>query len=250
MPSLTPAFLVGGSNWSANITKLSPSSLVSQFIGDSYRPTGWGKHSAGEARSKLFLKAMSNISEWQDFGGADVEYGYFFDAFIRESHTGSVTITEHPVQSGANISDHAYNMPDKLTIEILVSDSMDCVVTNQFSEASTKSISAYTVLRKLKEKRMPLSVRTRLYYYTNMLIETMTVDDNYKSASSLRCTVMLRQIIMAEVKAETVDNNSLYAASGKTTGVSNTEPPKTDKSVLADWMGQKSGTDWWGRMRF
>lgn len=230
--SLKSAFMVAKDNWSASLTKLSPSSLVSQFIGDSYHPSSWGSHSDADAKSTLFLKTRANISEMQDFGGIDVEYGYFFDAFVNESHTGSVRITEHPVQSGANISDHAYNLPDKLTIQILVSDSMSCVVTNQFSETSTKSVSAYKILRLLKEKRMPLSVRTRLHNYTDMLIETMTVDDDYKSASSLRCTVMLRQIIMAEVKAETVDNDSAYAATKETKEVKPTEKPKTQTSVL------------------
>lgn len=250
LDSLKSAFMVATENWSASITRLSPSSLVSQFIGDSYHPSSWGSHSDAEAKSTLFLKAKSNISEMQDFGGADVEYGYFFDAFVNESHTGSVRITEHPVQSGANISDHAYNLPDKLTIQILVSDSMSCVVTNQFSETSTKSVSAYKILRLLKEKRMPLSVRTRLHNYTDMLIETMSVDDDYKHASSLRCTVMLRQIIMAEVKAETVDNDSAYAATNITTEVKSTTTQKTDKSALANAMGQKSTDSWWSRMKF
>jgi hypothetical protein len=109
---------------------------------------------------------------------------------------------------------------------------MSCVVTNQFSETSTKSVSAYKILRLLKEKRMPLSVRTRIHNYKDMLIETMSVDDDYKSASSLRCTVMLRQIIMAEVKAETVDNNSAYAATPQSKEVKATTAPKKQQSVL------------------
>lgn len=233
LDSLKSAFMVAKDNWSATITKLSPSSLVSQFIGDSYLPSNWGSNFLSEAKNTLFMKTKSNISEMQDSGGEEIEYGYFFDAFVKESHTGSVKITEHPVQSGANISDHAYNLPDKLTIEILVSDSMSCVVTNQFSETSTKSISAYKTLRKLKEKRMPLSVRTKLHNYKDMLIESMSVNDDYKSVSSLRCTVMLRQIIMAEVNAQAVDSDYKYAADSTSKSVESTQTPSDKASVSA-----------------
>lgn len=210
--SLSSAFLVAKNTWSVGITNFSPSALVSKFIGNSYRPVGWGSLTDQDAKSTLYMKALPNISELQT---GDVEYGYFFDAFIVESHTGSVRITEHPVQTGATISDHAYNIPDKLTLQIFVSDSMDCVVYNQFSKYSTKSLSAYQVLRDLKTKRLPLSVRTRLHYYKNMLIESMSVNDDYKTANSLRCTVMLREIIMADVNAQTVDKS--YGQAEKST---------------------------------
>lgn len=224
--SLKSAFLVAKDNWSTFTTKFSPSTLVAKFLGDSYRPVGWGSHPASDAKDKLFMQSLPNISEMQDSGGGfGIEYGYFFDAFLLESHTGSVRITEHPVQSGANISDHAYNLPDKLTLQIFVSDSMDCVVTNQFSDFSTKSISAYQKLRELKEKRLPLSVRTRLHYYKNMLIENMVVNDEYKTASSMRCIVMLRQIMMAEVKAQEVDPASAYGTEQGGSGKKDTKTP-------------------------
>lgn len=204
MSSFVPAFLVGIGNWSTKIVNFSPSASVSKFIGDAYRPVGWGRLSDQDAKDSLYMKSLSNISEIQTQEESDVEYGYFFDAFIIESHTGTVRITEHPVQSGANISDHAYNLPDRLSLQIFVSDSMECVVSNQFSQYSTKSVSAYQVLRELKRKRKPLSVRTKLQYYTNMLIESMTVNDDFKSAHNLRCTVMLREVMVADVKSQTI----------------------------------------------
>ena len=86
----------------------------------------------------------------------------------------------------------------------MVSDSVQPIVAGQFASSKTKSISAYEVIRKLKEKRVLVSVRTRLHYYTNMIIENMSVSDDYKSANSLRCTVSLRQVMMAVVPVEYV----------------------------------------------
>jgi hypothetical protein len=172
------------------------------------------------------MKQASNINEFQAAnaeGTQGLQYGWFFDAFIRESHTGSVRITDHPVQGGANISDHAYNLPDKLTLEIFVSDVMDTLVVGQFKYYETKSISAYEVLRRLKEQRQPLSVRTKLHYYENMIIESMTINDDFKTAKSLRCTVMMREIIMAQMAKETAVAANPYI-DATDTGVSTPTP--------------------------
>ncbi len=45
-----------------------------------------------------------------------------FDAVMRENHTNTVTVTSHPVEKGAAISDHIRPEPDKLSIEGWVSD--------------------------------------------------------------------------------------------------------------------------------
>jgi hypothetical protein len=45
-----------------------------------------------------------------------------FDATVRELHTSSVTLTEHPVEKGANISDHVRPELTHLTCEALVTN--------------------------------------------------------------------------------------------------------------------------------
>lgn len=44
-----------------------------------------------------------------------------FDAVTTESHEGSMNVTDHAVEIGANVVDHAREMPDILTIEGFVS---------------------------------------------------------------------------------------------------------------------------------
>ncbi|HEX4209508.1 MAG TPA: hypothetical protein VHY56_03880, partial [Candidatus Binataceae bacterium] len=43
---------------------------------------------------------------------------YVFDAILRAEHQRELRKTEHPVQTGANITDHAYLLPARITLEI------------------------------------------------------------------------------------------------------------------------------------
>ena len=204
--SLSSLYMVGKATWNVYQILKRPSIDDPGSAKGAYRPADWGNYGSDEDQ---MIYLAPNISEAEKKIGEsgetyEVPVGYYFDAFTKENHVGSVRVTEHPVQGGSNISDHAYNLPDKLTIEVLVSDSVQPIVAGQFASSKTKSISAYEVIRKLKEKRVLVSVRTRLHYYTNMIIENMSVSDDYKSANSLRCTVSLRQVMMAVVPVEYV----------------------------------------------
>lgn len=203
--SLSTAYMVGRTAWNVYNTLKASATLSMQD--QAYRPSKWPAASTTDMLSEDLMLRASNINKLyvdSETGDEGIRIGYFFDAFLKESHTGSVRITDHPVQGGASISDHAYNLPDKLTIEIFVSDVMDVLVKNQFSEYDTKSVSAYEVLRELKEARQPLEINTRLRIYEDMIIENMSITDDYKSRNSLRCSVSFRQIIMASVSTEIV----------------------------------------------
>jgi uncharacterized protein YjhX (UPF0386 family) len=225
--SASSIYMIGKMAWNVykTIARQNPSLTTSK---SSWRPPQWADYGSNEDQ---MIYLAPNISEVEKKVGEigetyEVTVGYYFDAFTKENHTGSVRVTEHPVQGGANISDHAYNLADKLTLEILVSDSVESIVAGQFAGGKTKSISAYEVIRKLKEKRALVSVRTRLHYYTNMIIENMTTSDDYKSANSLRCTVILRQVMMAVVATEYVTLKKKQAVNSENTGPKIAQAPK------------------------
>lgn len=222
--SLSTAYMVGRATW--NAFKVNSQDRL-EISNKPYRVGDWEPDTGNSSKEELMMKA-SNINVLDENGN---RVGYFFDAFLKESHTGSVRITEHPVQSGANISDHAYNLPDRLTIEIFVSDVMDAVISGQFNDAETKSLSAYKVLRKLKEDRQPLSIRTRLHYYENMLIENMTSNDDMNTSASLKCQVAFRQIMTAVISEEIVSAKPYVDVSTNKGKVSATTP-SIDQSVL------------------
>lgn len=164
--------------------------------------------------------------------------GYFFDAVIREEHTSTLNITEHPVQSGANITDHAYIEPARLVMEIGMSDVMDALYPGQFEDAYTKSVSAYRTLLELQKSRMPLTVLTRLYLYQNMLIESLSAPDDYKTLYGLRCTVTLREIMVVDVPQTTVSARPQTTGSTQQGSVQPTEPPPTIAASIEDHLNK------------
>jgi len=126
--------------------------------------------------------------------------GYFFDAFLRSTHTSRLNITQHPVQVGAALTDHAFLQPAELTMEIGMSDTATSLVPGQFNGGWSRSVQAFKVLKELQALRVPLQVHSRLGLYQNMLIEEITAPDDYTTLYGLRCTVMLREIMVAQVR--------------------------------------------------
>jgi hypothetical protein len=57
---------------------------------------------------------------WQDDDTGATEF-VAFDAVMTEGHEDVMTITEHPVEQGANVTDHAREEPTRLTVEGFVS---------------------------------------------------------------------------------------------------------------------------------
>lgn len=139
---------------------------------------------------------------------------YVFDAVLRATHHGSVRSTEHPVLTGANISDHAYAEPQRVTLEIGMSDAMAAYSAGMWTEAVSKGIAAFQVLDALRTSRMLVTLTTRLKTYQNMLIESVTTPDDVRSAHGLRATVVFKEILAAGASS----NNSGDSARPQTTG--------------------------------
>ncbi len=158
--------------------------------------------------------------------------GYFFDAVLKVDHNSSLKITSHPIETGGNISDHAYMEPQSISMEIGMSDACVSYIDGQFEQRYTRSVSAYDTLKQLQRDRVKVDVLTRLELYKNMMIENITVSDDYTSLFGLRATVMLTEIIMAKTKTVIIEN--VASKSPQITGSTNkgtVQPQKADDSV-------------------
>jgi hypothetical protein len=136
---------------------------------------------------KSYVYAKTNIGGW------------FFDAYLKITHTSTLTITDQPVQTGAALTDHAYLQPQELQMEIGMSDVAKSFIPGQFTDSSSRSVTAYQILRQLQALRVPIQIFTRLYEYNNMLIETISAPDDFTTQYAMKCTVTFREILVAQV---------------------------------------------------
>lgn len=143
---------------------------------------------------------------------------YFFDAFIRVDHTSKLKVTEHPIESGSVVADHAYLEPKELIIEIGMSDAMQSLVPGQFSGGWSRSVTAYQMLLDLQATRTPLFIYTRLGPYNNMLITSISAPDDKNTRFGLKCSVTLREILVSvtdRVKVSAIPQLTDYNQSGQ-----------------------------------
>lgn len=157
--------------------------------------------------------------------------GYFFDAVLKADHSSTTKITEHPIQNGASISDHAYMLQDRLVLEIGMSDCMDSFVNGQFSNSNSKSVSAYQVLKNIQSTFQVLTIVTRLTSYKNMLIESINAPDDVKTKDGLKATVNFKQIFLADVNTNFISARPQITTKSGTT--SKQPLPVDNSSTLA-----------------
>ena len=155
--------------------------------------------------------------------------GFFFDGFLNVSHERKLTTTSSPVETGAAIVDHAYVEPAKITMKIIVSDVHQSLIPGQFDGGYARHTQAWQLLKQLQNDRIPMYVFTKLDTYENMLITSITADDNADTFECLIADVELTEIPVArvkEVKITKAYQTTVNTEMGKVTGYN------VDQSVL------------------
>lgn len=175
-----------------------------------------------EVKDLVYMK--TNIGSW------------FFDAYLSMAHTSKLRITEHPVMVGSSISDHAYLEARELQMEVAMSDVAKDIIPGQFSGTWSRSVKAYEVLRELQSQRIPIQVLTRLNFYKNLLIEALSVPDDYKTLYGLRASVTMKEVLVATTKTVKI---SARPQTTNSTNRGQPEPVEPNESILFQILGKK-----------
>lgn len=163
---------------------------------------------------------------------------YVFDAVLSLEHSQRLEKTRHPVQTGADISSHAYLMPARVTLTIGMSDAMQSYATagngaQPWTGNPSKSVSAYQVLIALQATRQPLTLVTRLRTYTNMLITEITPQEDNRTIAGLRARVELEQIFTASISSAPISARPQDTQSTGLGGVTTQSPSGATLSQYA-----------------
>lgn len=133
-----------------------------------------------------------------------------FDCTVNENHTDTLTITEHPVETGANVSDHAQKEPDSLTLQGIISNQpilLNLVDDLQPSvpggTPGNRAQDAYNEFLRLQQTASLLKVTTELRNYQNMMIQDINVRRDKTTRNILDIGLTLREFRRATV--ETTD---------------------------------------------
>lgn len=123
--------------------------------------------------------------------------GMRFDAWLRLQHNTGLTITQHPVETGASITDHSYFNPRRFSFDIGMTD---CIVAPQFPGDANRSVNAYNALVNLQGRRERLTLVSKYGIFPNILIESVDVSDDYSTKNVMKATISLLEIIVAKLQ--------------------------------------------------
>lgn len=185
------------------------------------------------------------------------------DCTVTETHTATSTVTEHPVESGANITDHIRPDPVQLSITGIVSDTpigsrqvqrsievggASVQVTQQEPPSSATGFgrAAWAKLDAIRTAAKPVKVVTRDKTYDSMALVSLSVPKESKTGGALYFTAQFKQVrIVYNRTTRVVVAKAPKAHKKQDTGKQPTaavEQPKSYSSELRDQAGD-AGVD-------
>ena len=165
----------------------------------------------------------------------------FLDAAVTETHTKRNEIPSHPVESGADISDHVRRVPEEIIINGLVSNHPIAILASLTAASpiqgdtgpiGDRAGEAYKQLRELMDNAELIEVITGLRDYSNMIISGLRVEREAATGNVINVTITCREVILVEL--ETVDAPENLASKAPNLGSKPTTEAseKQDTSIL------------------
>lgn len=166
----------------------------------------------------------------------DLNKTYVFDGVVKMSHDLTLKMEEEPDEKkAANFTNNARNEPNKVTIEVIMSD-VYTTRNDLTNRNEVRSKSAMEVLAELKQSRRKVQVVTTLLTYNNMLLAGISVTQD----DSTTHHGWQGQLTFAECyeSAKTAASGGSTAATSTTkdSGITNGRTP----SVWVSWVGENA----------
>lgn len=125
-----------------------------------------------------------------------------FDASINETFSKTAEVTDHPVESGADVTDHIRRLPEEITLRGWVSnDPIAILASLRFGPPPRKRAEdAYDDLRRIMDNGQLVKVVTSLRDFENMALTSIAVTREKDSGRILDATIGLREIVIASTE--------------------------------------------------
>ena len=125
--------------------------------------------------------------------------GFIADVTIREDHEDELVVTENPVEQGADVTDHSFKAPARLTVDVGYSNSS---VQSDGDPNYVQDI--YAQFLALQASREPFDVITGKRMYTNMLITMLHTVTDKDTENALFLTVRMKEVILVDTQTVSV----------------------------------------------
>lgn len=174
--------------------------------------------------------------------------GVAIQATIEEMLTDTLEVTEHPVEAGAMISDHAYARPYEIQLRCGWTNSGQSSIGNSLATLSPGSTilspdyvsSVYSQLLALMQPQAngpfaPFTVLTSIRSYTSMLMTSLSLTRDAKTSNALMIVANLRQVIIVTTTSTTLPptvDQANPASTSETTSVGTVAPVATTQPQL------------------
>lgn len=134
--------------------------------------------------------------------------GYDIDVFVTEEHSHECEVTELPIESGSDVSDHVRVKPDSVSVEGIVSDTpigrVSEVRQPDFDAGLMPSDAAYDYLKRLRSERRTFVVVTSRAVYDSMVFQSLNVTETADNGDILRFRAVFKQIVVRSNARATV----------------------------------------------
>jgi hypothetical protein len=149
---------------------------------------------------------LSPVFIWQRNIG-----GFIADITVEEHHRDDLVVTENPVEQGADITDHAFKQPARLTVRVGYSNS------SQNSGGDPGYVNdIYAQFLDMQANLQPINVTTGKRQYTNMLITSLETSTDERWENAMILVVELKQIILVNTQTVSVPSSQVMTAPGIT----------------------------------
>lgn len=140
------------------------------------------------------------------------------DVIVREQHKIELGITAIPIETGAEVNDHAYVKQKRLTLDI----------------ADGAAAETFNALVAFQESRVPFTVVSGLFVYSNMLIASGSFTRDKDFSSVLNGQVELQEIIIVDTAYATGETGDEGEAANTTKGDNKGRAKRPTSSAAGD----------------
>lgn len=160
------------------------------------------------------------------------------DVTVEEVTTDDLAVTDHPVERGAAISDHAFKLPCRVDIRCGWSNS------SAGTEGYVQEINE--ALLSIQAQREPFTVYTGKRVLQSMLLTRIGIETGVESEYALNAILSLREVIITQTQTTGADNSNqaMPERTGSVTETGNVSP--VQQSGSATGIGNTAGAGSFG----